>query len=227
MSYFELKTAQFFTIPDDDYVRALFEDSMYPWDMIPKIASFIRALGPTLSSDRFEQKGDAIWVARSAYIHEFSTIVGPAIIGESVNVRPGAYIRENVFVGDHSVVGNASELKNALLLGRVEAPHFNYIGDSILSYGAHLGAGVITSNLRSDRQHVRVRIANKVIDTGLRKLGALIAERVEIGCNTVLNPGVMLGRGSTVYPLSNVRHYVPCEFIYKTNGEMIRRVVEY
>jgi NDP-sugar pyrophosphorylase family protein len=224
LSYFELKTDQFFTLTGQEYLYPLFRESLYPWEILPMIASYIKALGPKLPSDRFEQKGDMIWIARSASIAEYTTIIGPAIIGESVEVRPGAYIRGNVFVGEGSVVGNATELKNAILLGKVEVPHFNYIGDSILSYGAHLGAGVITSNLRSDRNTVHIRFGNKRISTDLRKLGALIAENVEVGCNAVLNPGVMLARGSTVYPLSNVRQYVPADFIYKTNGEMIRRI---
>lgn len=220
MRFDDLETKQFFKLKEEDWCRSFFSTSLYPWELLPGISAFILALGPQLSLDLYEKRGEDIWLARSARIADYATILGPAIIGEGVEIRPGAYIRGNVLVGTGSVVGNSTEIKNAILLGQVEAPHFNYIGDSILSYGAHLGAGVITSNLRSDRKNVRVICGEGQLDTGLRKFGAMVSQGVEIGCNAVLNPGVMLGAGSLVYPLSCVRQCLPPGFIFKNRGEM-------
>lgn len=219
-----LKTKHFFHPNSDEPFYSLLESSVYPWEILSEIASFIDSLGPLLSHDLFDQIGENIWVSRSATIADYATIKGPTIICENVEVRPGAYIRGNVYIGSDSVVGNSSELKNVLLLGRVDVPHFNYIGDSILSYGAHMGAGSITSNLRADRENITVRMGSEKIDTGLRKFGAMIAENVEVGCNAVLNPGVCLGANSVVYPLSCVRVSVPPDCIHKHSGELVSRV---
>lgn len=224
MSLNQLKTSQFFHLEGDERFLTLLESSVYPWEMLAEIAPFILSLGPQLSRDLFDLVDNNIWIARSATIADYTTIRGPTIICENVDVRPGAYIRGSAFVGPDSVVGNSTELKNVLLFGRVDVPHFNYIGDSILSYGAHMGAGSITSNLRSDRSHITVHLGSETLDTGLRKFGAMIAENVEVGCNAVLNPGVCLSANSMVYPLSCVRVSVPCGYIHKHSGELARRV---
>ena len=219
----ELMTKNFYYLKGDEVFHSFFANSVYPWDLLEHIASFLLVLGPQLPEEKYIQADKDVWIARSAKVADFTTIRGPAIIGEDTEVRPGAFIRGSVFVGPNCVVGNATELKNSMLLGKVEAPHFNYIGDSILSYGAHLGAGVITSNLRSDRKNIRVRLGGEVMETGLRKFGAMIAEKVEIGCNAVLNPGILIGAGSIIYPLSLVRKSVPRNSIYKNQGEVTHR----
>ena len=219
----ELMTKNFFSLKGDELFCSFFANSVYPWDLLACLGPFLMALGSQLPEERYVRTGKDVWIARSAKVAGFSTIKGPAIIGEETEVRPGAFIRGNVFVGDHCVIGNSTELKNAMLLGQVEAPHFNYIGDSILSFGAHLGAGVITSNLRSDRKNIKVRLGSAVMETGLRKFGAMIAENVEIGCNAVLSPGVLIGAGSMIYPLSFVRRSVPRNSIYKNQGEVTHR----
>ncbi len=219
----ELMTRNFFYLKGDEVFSSFFANSVYPWDLLEHIASFILAVGSQLPEDNYIRTGKDIWIARSAKIADNTTILGPAIIGEETELRPGAYIRGKVFIGPRCVVGNSTEIKNSMLLGNVDAPHFNYIGDSILSYGAHLGAGVITSNLRSDRKDIKVRLGGELIETGLRKFGAMIAEKVEIGCNAVLSPGVLVGAGSVIYPLSFVRQSVPRNSIYKNQGEVTHR----
>lgn len=220
MSISDLETRHFFTLKGYEPFFDLFSKSRYPWELLPEIAPFIAALGPQLSKDKYDLLKEGVWVAKSARIADYATILGPAIIGEEVELRPGAFIRSHVYVGPHSVVGNSSELKNVILIGWAEVPHFNYVGDSILSYGAHLGAGAITSNLRADRQAVKVRFEGQCLETGLRKFGAMIAEKVEVGCNAVLNPGVTLGQASRVYPLSSVRDSVPAGHIFKNDGSV-------
>ena len=219
----ELMTKNFFYLKGDEVFHSFFANSVYPWELLGNIGSFLLALGSQLSEEKYERVGKDIWVARSAKIAEFTTIEGPTIIGEHSQVKPGAYIRGRAFVGDECVVGNASEIKNAMLLGQVDVPHYNYVGDSILSFGAHLGAGAITSNLRSDGKNVKVRLGSESMETGLRKFGAMVAENVEIGCNAVLSPGVMVGAGSLVYPLSFVRRSIPRNSIHKNRGEITHR----
>ncbi len=220
MEISELLTKNFFHPKGDEVFYPLLLESKYPWELLGRIGSFILALGPQLSTDLYRQAGDQVWIARTASIAEYTTILGPAIIGEGVQVRPGAFIRGNAYVGKGSVVGNSTELKNAFLFGDVQVPHFNYIGDSVLSYGAHMGAGSITSNLRADHKSVTVRYGEEKIETGIRKFGALIAENVEVGCNAVLNPGVLLGAGSVIYPLSCVRSSVPPGHVYKNDDSL-------
>lgn len=215
-----LETANFFTLKGHEPFYDLFMTSLYPWELLAEIGPFIAGLGPQLSKDDYELLKEGVWVAKSARIADYVTIQGPAIIGEGVEIRPGAFIRKQVYVGPDSVVGNATELKNVILVGSVEVPHFNYVGDSILSYGAHLGAGAITSNLRADRQPVKVRFQGECLETGLRKFGAMLAENVEVGCNAVMNPGVNLGRDSLVYPLSFVRTSLPAGHIHKNDGSI-------
>ncbi|MDR1254383.1 MAG: UDP-N-acetylglucosamine pyrophosphorylase [Oscillospiraceae bacterium] len=197
----------------------LFKETQYPWQVLPKIQSFILSLGKNLSSDKYIFKND-IWLAKNAKVANSAQIYGPTIIDENAEIRPGAFIRGNVIVGAGSVVGNSTELKNAILFDKVQVPHYNYVGDSILGYKAHLGAGAITSNVKSDGEKIVIHAKND-IKTGLKKLGAILGDCVEIGCNAVLNPGTIIGRNSTIYPLSSVRGVIPENHIYKSSSCII------
>jgi NDP-sugar pyrophosphorylase family protein len=192
----------------------------YPWDAVPRINELILSLGNSLSLDEYTKIGDDVWISKSAKIYPNNYIAGPAIIGPGTEVRPGAFIRGNALVGSGAVIGNSTELKNVIIFDGVEVPHYNYVGDSILGYKAHLGAGAITSNIKQDRLHVTVVIDGVKTDTGLRKLGAILGDKAEVGCNSVLNPGTVIGRGARVYPLSMVRGFIPANSIYKSKGEI-------
>jgi len=199
----------------------LFEKAEYPWQVLPELDAFIQALGPTLPPEEYDQTAPNVWVAKSAVVAPTASITGPCIIGPGTEVRHCAFIRGSALVGAWAVVGNSTELKNALLFDGVQVPHYNYIGDSILGYKAHMGAGAITSNVKADRALVRVRDGERVYETGLRKFGAVLGDFVEVGCNAVLNPGTIIGRESMVYPLSCVRGVVPPRSIFKNNGEIV------
>ena len=201
----------------------LFEGHTYPWEVLPLIGEFIIKLGETLSPDEYEKRGEDIWVAKSASVFDSAYITGPAIIGKEAQVRQCAFIRGNVIVGEGAVVGNSTELKNAILFNKVQVPHFNYIGDSILGFRAHTGAGVIASNVKLDKKPVVVKDGGERMDTGLKKFGAILGDYAEIGCNSVLNPGTVVGRNSIVYTLSSVRGVVPAGSIYKNAGEIVTR----
>ena len=194
---------------DQTIAKDIFEGVTYPWEVLPKISSFILKLGETLSSEEYEKRGENIWIAKSAKVAPTAFINGPAIIGKNAEVRHCAFIRGNAIVGEGAVVGNSTELKNVILFNKVQVPHYNYVGDSILGYKAHMGAGSITSNVKSDKTLVVVRCEGKECHTGLKKFGAMLGDNVEVGCNSVLNPGTVIGRGSNIYPLSMVRGYVP------------------
>lgn len=198
----------------------LFEGAEYPWELLPKIGAFIVELGKTLDPEIYEKKDETIWIAKSAKIYPSANIYGPCIIGEETEVRPGAFIRGNALVGNHCVVGNSTELKNVILFNNVQVPHYNYVGDSILGYRSHMGAGSITSNVKSDKTLVVVkdRNAGEEIATGLKKFGAMLGDYVEVGCNSVLNPGTVVGRNSNIYPTSCVRGVVPEKSILKKDG---------
>lgn len=202
---------------------ALFEDVTYPWEVLPKIGEFLLQLGTSLPLDEYEKRGDFIWVARSAQVADTATICGPAIIGKNAEVRHCAFIRGNAIVGEGAVVGNSTELKNVVLFNGVQVPHYNYVGDSILGYKAHMGAGSITSNVKSDKTLVNVSTPDGSIPTGLKKMGAMLGDLVEVGCNSVLNPGTVVGRQASIYPLSMVRGFVPAGHIYKKQGEVVLR----
>jgi NDP-sugar pyrophosphorylase family protein len=197
----------------------------YPWDILPKIKAMILELGAKLPKTDYEQIAETIWVAKDALIAPSAALNGPLIIGHETEVRHCAYIRGNALVGEGCVVGNSTELKNVILMNQVQVPHYNYVGDSVLGFKAHMGAGSITSNVKSDKSPVTVRIGEEKIETGLKKFGALLGDKVEIGCNSVLNPGSIVGRSSHVYPLSMVRGVVPPNSIYKTAGEIVTRVI--
>ena len=201
----------------------LFEGLTYPWEALPKIGEFIMALGNSLPESEYEKKGDNIWIAKDAVIYPSAMIKGPAIIGKGADVRHCAFIRGNAIVGEGAVVGNSTELKNVVLFNKVQVPHYNYVGDSILGHKAHMGAGSITSNVKSDKTLVDVVVGEERIHTGLKKFGAMLGDCVEIGCNTVMNPGTVIGKHSNVYPVSMVRGFIPANHIYKKQGEVVNK----
>ncbi len=204
--------------------KPLLESVEFPWEALPKISEFIIELGKTLDPEVFEQKGENIWVAKSAKIFPTAYLGGPLIICEDAEVRHCAFIRGSAIVGKGAVVGNSTELKNSILFDCVQTPHYNYIGDSILGYKAHTGAGTITSNLKSDKSLVTVLCDGEKLDTNIKKFGAMLGDYVEVGCNSVLNPGSVIGRNTSIYPLSFVRGYVPQDSIYKRLGEVAEKV---
>ncbi len=206
------------------YAAKLFDGLTYPWEALPKISEFIKSVGPTLSKDEFDQIGDNIWVAKTAVVAPTAFLSGPLIICPGAEVRHCAFIRGSAIVGCGSVIGNSTELKNSVIFQDAQVPHYNYVGDSILGYKAHLGAGAITSNLKSDRSIVTVPDDEGRINTELKKFGAIVGDNVEVGCNSVLNPGTVIGRGTTVYPLSMVRGTVPANSIYKKAGEIADKI---
>ena len=193
----------------------------YAWEGLPGIGEMIPELGKTLGED-FVEIAPQVWVHKTAKIAPTASITGPCIIGADTEVRHCAFIRGRALVGDGCVVGNSVELKNVILFDKVQVPHFNYVGDSILGYRAHMGAGSVTSNVKSDRSLVVVH-AHPEIPTGLKKFGALLGDHVEVGCNSVLNPGCVVGRNSSIYPVSNVRGVVPADSIYKTAGNIVKK----
>lgn len=199
----------------------IFNKAQYAWDVLPKIKEFITELAEHLPGD-FERIAENVWVGKGTEIDDSVRIKGPAIIGYDCRIRHTAYIRENVIIGNSAVIGNSTEVKNAILFDKVEAPHFNYVGDSILGYKAHLGAGVILSNLKSAKDNIRVSVGTgENLDTGLKKFGALIGDFAEIGCNAVLNPGTIIGRDSMIYPLTMVRGIIPEKHILKNDGTIV------
>ena len=201
----------------------LFEGAEYPWEVLPKISAFIVELGNTLSSEDSEKRGENVWVAKSAKVAPTAYINGPAIIGKDAEIRHCAFIRGNAIVGEGAVVGNSTELKNVVLFNKVQVPHYNYVGDSILGYRAHMGAGSITSNVKSDKTLVVVKDTEEQIATGLKKFGAMLGDCVEVGCNSVLNPGTVVGRNSQIYPTSCVRGVIHENSIYKKQGEIAEK----
>lgn len=201
----------------------LLERFRYPWEVLPGIGIFIRTLGSTLPSDEYDHPDEFVWIAKSASIASGASITGPCIIGSDTEVRHGAFIRGNALVGRNAVVGNSVELKNVILFDEVQTPHYNYVGDSILGYLSHMGAGSITSNVKSDHSTVVVKDGATELPTGLKKFGAMLGDYVEIGCNSVLNPGTVIGRRTSVYPLSSVRGVVPPDCILKASDNIVPR----
>ena len=208
---------------DETIAKDLFEGAVYPWEVLPEISAFIKKLGATLSEEEYEKRGEDIWIARSATVAPTAYIHGPAIIGKEAEVRHCAFIRGNAIVGEGAVVGNSTELKNVVLFNKVQVPHYNYVGDSILGYKAHMGAGSITSNVKSDKKLVVVKADGEKIETGMKKFGAMLGDEVEVGCGSVLNPGTVVGSHSNIYPLSSVRGFVPAYSIYKKQGEVAEK----
>lgn len=199
----------------------LFEGRTYPWEVLPEVKDFILKLGKTLDPEEYEYKEGDIWIAKSAKIAPTACINGPAIIGKDTEVRHCAFIRGNAIVGEGCVVGNSTELKNVVIFNCVQVPHYNYVGDAVLGYKSHMGAGSICSNVKSDKQLVVVKDGEEKIETGLKKFGAMLGDHVEVGCGSVLNPGTVIGRNSNIYPLSSVRGCVPSDSIYKNKNEVV------
>lgn len=199
----------------------LFEGKTYPWEVLPEIKDFILKLGKTLDPKEYEYREGDIWIARSAEVAPTACINGPAIIGKNTEVRHCAFIRGNAIVGEGCVVGNSAELKNVVIFNCVQVPHYNYVGDSVLGYKSHMGAGSICSNVKSDKQLVVVKDKEEKVETGLKKFGAMLGDHVEVGCGSVLNPGTVIGRNTNIYPLSSVRGCVPSDSIYKNKNEVI------
>ncbi len=195
----------------------------YPWELLPKISGYIKELGAKLPKDKYKEISENVWVAVSAKVAPTAYINGPAIIDEEAEIRHCAFIRGNAIVGKGAVVGNSTELKNVILFNKVQVPHYNYVGDSILGFKAHMGAGSITSNVKSDKTLVVVKTTDENLETGLKKFGAMLGDHVEVGCNSVLNPGTVIGRNSNVYPSSMVRGVVPEGSIYKKRGEIAEK----
>lgn len=202
----------------------LFAGRTYPWEVLSEIGGFILKLGSTLSADEFDHPTENIWIHRSVTVAETASLNGPLIIDAGTEVRPGAFIRGNVIVGKNCVVGNSTELKNVVLFNTVQVPHYNYVGDSILGTHAHMGAGSITSNVKSDKTLVVVKDGDNRIETGLKKFGAMLGDYVEVGCNSVLNPGTVIGRHTNIYPLSSVRGVVPEMSIFKGKNDIVKKV---
>lgn len=201
----------------------LFEAAEYPWQVLPLIGDFIKKLGASLDKSEYDEVAENVWIAKSAKVAPTAYINGPCIIGKDAEIRHCAFIRGNAIVGEGAVVGNSTELKNVVLFNKVQVPHYNYVGDSVLGYKSHMGAGSITSNVKSDKALVKVRCYGEVIETGLKKFGAMIGDNVEVGCGSVLNPGTVVGRESNIYPLSSVRGYVEAGSIYKKQGEVVEK----
>ena len=221
----ELTNKEFFQDLDQTIATELFEQTTYPWEILPLIKDFVLKVGPTLSADEYDQVEEDVWIAKSATIAKTATINGPAIIGPDTEVRPGAFIRGNALIGAGCVVGNSTEIKNDILFNNVQVPHYNYVGDSILGYKSHMGAGSITSNVKSDKTLVVVkdRFNHEEIETGLKKMGAMLGDYVEVGCNSVLNPGTVIGRNSNIYPLSRVRGVVLENSIFKELNDIVEK----
>lgn len=201
----------------------LFSGKTYPWEVLDQITDYVRTLGTTLSKEEFDQIGEDVWIAKDATVFPSAYIGGPCIIDRGAEVRHGAFIRGSAIVGKDAVVGNSVELKNVVLFDGVQVPHYNYVGDSILGYKAHMGAGSITSNVKSDKSLVIVKGQDGLFETGRKKFGAILGDYVEVGCNSVLNPGTVIGRESIVYPTSSVRGVIPSKHIFKKDTEIMPR----
>lgn len=209
---------------EETMAKELLERYTYPWEVLPYINDFIIKLGNTLDIEKYEKVGENVWIAKTAKVAPTACINGPVIIGENAEIRHCAFIRGKAIVGEGAVVGNSTELKNVILFNKVQVPHYNYVGDSILGYKSHMGAGSITSNVKSDKKLVIVKNGKEQIETGLKKLGAMLGDEVEVGCGSVLNPGTVVGKNSNIYPLSSLRGVVPEKSIYKNKNEIVKKM---
>lgn len=208
---------------NETIAKDLFMDATYPWEVLNRIGDFILELGETLSSTEFNRPKKDIWIHKSVTVAETATLNGPLIVDADTEIRPGAFIRGKVIIGKNCVVGNSTELKNVVLFNTVQVPHYNYVGDSILGTHAHMGAGSVTSNVKSDKTLVVVKNGKDIIETGLKKMGAMIGDYVEVGCNSVLNPGTVIGRNTNIYPLSSVRGVIPENSIFKVWNDIVKK----
>ncbi len=208
---------------EETIAKELLETVTYPWEALEKIGEYIIKIGNTLDTEKYEKKGEDIWIAKNAEVMPTAYIKGPAIIGENAQVRHCAFIRGKAIIGDGAVVGNSTELKNVILFNKVQVPHYNYVGDSILGYKAHMGAGSITSNVKSDKKLIVIKNGQNKIETGIKKIGAMLGDEVEVGCGSVLNPGTIVGKNTNIYPLSSVRGVIPQKSIYKNKNEIVQK----
>mgnify|MGYP000503696386 FL=1 len=220
------KISNMYTL-SETIAAGLFEGAEYPWEVLPKIHDFILELGKSLPADKFEKRGEDIWFAKSATVAPTACLNGPLIVDEGAEIRHCAFVRGNAIVGKGAVVGNSTELKNVVLFNKVQVPHYNYVGDSVLGFKSHMGAGSITSNVKSDKTLVTVKSVDEKIETGLKKMGAMLADHVEVGCNSVLNPGTVIGRNSNIYPTSCVRGCIPANSIYKNEKEIVEKATSF
>lgn len=204
-------------------MESLFSDVVYPFEVLPHIGDYILRLGPKLEKEKYTEIKPTVWVANSAVIAPSAQIAGPCIIGENCEIRQCAFLRGNTLIGEACVIGNSTEIKNSVLISHVQVPHFNYVGDSVLGSFSHLGASAITSNVKSDKSEVPVLINGSKLATGLKKFGAVLGDGVEVGCSAVLNPGTIIGKNTTVYPLSSVRGFVEENCIFKNSTEVIKK----
>lgn len=218
----ECKISNLYTL-EETMARELLAPLTYPWEALPKISEFIKKIGPTLEPAIYDKRGENVWVAKSAAVAPTASLNGPLIIDENAEIRHCAFIRGNAIVGKGAVVGNSTELKNVILFNKVQVPHYNYVGDSILGYKSHMGAGSITSNVKSDKTLVIVKGPEGAIETGLKKFGAMLGDEVEVGCGSILNPGSVIGPHSNIYPLSSVRGVVSANSIYKNRNEIVEK----
>ena len=208
---------------DETIAKGLLEKYTYPWEALPDISNYILELGNTLSEEEYRKIGEDVWIHKNAKVFETAYIHGPAIICKDAEVRHCAFIRGNAIVGEGAVVGNSTELKNVILFNKVQVPHYNYVGDSILGFKSHLGAGAITSNVKSDKKLVIIKDGSQEIPTDRKKVGAMVGDNVEVGCGSVLNPGTVIGKNTNIYPLSSVRGVIPENSIYKCKTEIANK----
>lgn len=206
---------------DKTIAKVLFEENTYPWEILPKIHDFILEVGMLLPKEEYDEVKEHVWIAKTSTVAPTAFLDGPVIVGSNANIRHCAFVRGNAIIGDSAVVGNSTELKNVILFDRVQVPHYNYVGDSILGYRAHMGAGSITSNVKSDKKLVEIKLDDIRIETNMKKIGGILGDHVEIGCGSVLNPGTIVGRHTNIYPLSSVRGYIPGHSIYKNQNEIV------
>lgn len=217
-----MKIASLYNL-EETIAAPLLQEVTYPWEALAKIHDFILKLGEILPEERYEKRGEDVWVAKSASVAPTAALNGPCIVDEEAEVRHCAFVRGNAIIGKGAVVGNSTELKNVILFNKVQVPHYNYVGDSILGYKSHMGAGSITSNVKSDKTLVAVKAGEEKLETGLKKFGAMLGDNVEVGCGSVLNPGTVVGRNTNIYPLSMVRGFVPPDSIYKNKNEIAKK----
>ena len=209
---------------DETIAKPLLEKYIYPWDVLPHIEEFILELGKSLNKDEYEQLGENVWIHKSANVYKSAYIGENCIICEGAEVRHCAFIRKNAIIGKNAVVGNSTELKNVILFNNVQVPHYNYVGDSILGLKSHMGAGSITSNIKSDKKPIIIKNGKQKIETGMKKIGAMVGDNVEVGCGSVLNPGTIIGKNTNIYPLSSVRGVVKPNSIYKNQNEIVEKM---
>ncbi len=209
---------------EETIAKDLLQSVTYPWEALDKISDYILKIGKTLDLNKYDKIGEDVWIAKSANVMHTAYIKGPVIIGENAEIRHCAFIRGKAIIGEGAVVGNSTELKNVILFNKVQVPHYNYVGDSILGYKAHMGAGSITSNVKSDKKLIIIKNGKEQIETGIKKIGAMIGDEVEVGCGSILNPGTVVGKNSNIYPLSSVRGVIPPNSIYKRQNEIVEKL---